>query len=187
MLIHGGFWKAAYDRSLMINIADDLVSRNFCVGSGGGFPTTLEDLDAALQWLGGGEAAKLLPLSDLPVALLGHSAGGHLATWLAMQTAVKDPMFPQKVTPKVVVSQAGVVDLVSAYEANLGQGAVRDFMGSSVPSTASQLLAASRGAFVDLLVGPPPDASERFAAADPTQLIGRLAPGKLEKCLACNV
>lgn len=66
------------------------------VGSGGGFPTTLEDLDAALQWLGGHEAAQLLPL-DLPVALLGHSAGGHLATWLAMQTAVMDPMFPQKV------------------------------------------------------------------------------------------
>ena len=31
----------------------------------------------------------------------------------------------------LVISQAGVVDLVSAYEANLGQGAVRDFLGSS--------------------------------------------------------
>ena len=35
-------------------------------------------------------------------------------------------------TPKVVISQAGVLDLVAAYEANLGQGAVRDFLGSSV-------------------------------------------------------
>ena len=31
MLIHGGFWKASYDRSLMIEIADDLVAQNFCV------------------------------------------------------------------------------------------------------------------------------------------------------------
>ena len=31
MLIHGGFWKAGYDRSLMIEIADDLVAQNFCV------------------------------------------------------------------------------------------------------------------------------------------------------------
>ena len=35
-------------------------------------------------------------------------------------------------TPKVVISQAGVLDLVAAYEAHLGQGAVRDFLGSSV-------------------------------------------------------
>jgi len=31
MLIHGGFWKAGFDRSLMVKIADDLVSKNFCV------------------------------------------------------------------------------------------------------------------------------------------------------------
>ena len=36
----------------------------------------------------------------------------------------------------LVISQAGVVDLVSAYEANLGQGAVRDFLGSSAAWTA---------------------------------------------------
>eukprot|EP00434_Breviolum_minutum_P023513 symbB.v1.2.020741.t2/scaffold1762.1/size182224/8 len=187
MLIHGGFWKASYDRSLMIEIADDLVAQNFCVwnvdyrsvGSGGGYPETFEDLHAALSWLGSPAAATVLPAA-LPVAVVGHSAGGHLATWLGLQEAAKEAMFPEaSVTPKVVISQAGVLDLVAAYEAHLGQGAVRDFLGSSVPSTSSQLLAASRGAFLDLLGGCAPDAAQRFAKTDPKQLLHSLATEKL--------
>eukprot|EP00435_Cladocopium_sp_Y103_P040113 s399_g10.t2 len=183
MLIHGGFWKAGFDRSLMVKIADDLVSKNFCVwnvGSGGGFPETLQDLHLALQWLSTPQASQLLKTAELPLALLGHSAGGHLATWLGLQQGLEKPMFPKEArAASLVISQAGVVDLVSAYEANLGQGAVRDFLGSSVPSTSSQLLAASQGAFMDLLLGPAEDAAERFAAADPTQLLGQV--GKMEK------
>ena len=48
MLIHGGFWKAGFDRSLMVDISDDLLGSGLCVwnvdyrsvGSGGGYPST---------------------------------------------------------------------------------------------------------------------------------------------------
>lgn len=59
---------------------------------------------------------------------------------------------------------------------------VKDFLGTAAPSSASRLLAASRGAFLDLLP-PAADAEERFRRADPVQLLslarerlGHLAP-----------
>ncbi len=74
------------------------------VGSGGGYPETFEDLHAALSWLGSPEAATLLPAA-LPVAVVGHSAGGHLATWLGLQEAAKEAMFPEVGVGKVWVFQ----------------------------------------------------------------------------------
>ena len=67
---------------------------NHQVGSGGGYPETFQDLHLALGWLEGLEASQL-GVSDLPRALVGHSAGGHLASWLGMQQALKQPMFPE--------------------------------------------------------------------------------------------
>ena len=58
---------------------------------------------------------------------LGHSAGGHLATWAASRgrfTAGRT-----KVELTGVVSQAGVLDLESAYDEHLGGGAVEAFLG----------------------------------------------------------
>lgn len=49
-----------------------------------------------------------------------------------VESFFSEPSGKASVTPKVVISQAGVLDLVAAYEAHLGQGAVRDFLGSSV-------------------------------------------------------
>ena len=66
------------------------------VGSGGGFPETLRDLHLALQWLRTPPAAELLG-APAPLALLGHSAGGHLATWLGLQQGLEKPMFSGEV------------------------------------------------------------------------------------------
>lgn len=70
------------------------------MGSGGGYPETFEDLHAALSWLGSPAAAAVLPAA-LPVAVVGHSAGGHLATWLGLQEAAKEAMFPEVGVGKV--------------------------------------------------------------------------------------
>ena len=83
MVIHGGFWKAAYDLSLGRPLAADLVEQGWAalnieyrrVGNGGGVPSTLDDVRAAIATLDG----RGLDLTR--VVTLGHSAGGHLAAW----------------------------------------------------------------------------------------------------------
>ncbi len=135
VVVHGGFWKAAYDVSLGRPLAASLAEHGWAawnveyrrVGNGGGDPATFDDVAAAIDALdalrGLGEEA--LPLDR--VIALGHSAGGHLATWAASRG--RFPRWPAKVALSGVVSQAGVLDLEAAYEAGLGSGAVANFLG----------------------------------------------------------
>ena len=131
VVIHGGFWKAQYDLSLGKPLARDLTARGWVtwnleyrrVGNGGGVPATLDDLAAGIDHLATMAAAGLLPEEALErVVTLGHSAGGHLATWAAGRN---EPAVP--VTH--VISQAGVLDLVAGSRAALGGGAVDAFLG----------------------------------------------------------
>jgi acetyl esterase/lipase len=131
VVVHGGFWRAEYDLSLGQPLARDLTDRGWVtwnleyrrVGNGGGVPETLDDVAAGVDHLAAMAAAGVLPGRSLDrVVTLGHSAGGHLATWAAGRTA---PVVP--VTH--VVSQAGVLDLVAAGRAGLGAGAVEAFLG----------------------------------------------------------
>ncbi|CAK9085986.1 unnamed protein product [Durusdinium trenchii] len=176
MLIHGGFWKSAFDRRLMVDLAKDLVDRGLAVwnvdyrsvGDGGGYPETLEDVTRALNWLRSSEASEL-QVNQLPVAVVGHSAGGHLATWLGLQRLLDEEVFKQEVHPRVVISQAGVLDLLGAYDADLGNGAVRDFLGTTLPKRPTM-----GGGLMDLLSGPKEDAEVRSANSDPMQLLQRV-------------
>jgi acetyl esterase/lipase len=121
VVVHGGFWKAAYDLTLGQPLAAYLVGRGWAalnieyrrVGNGGGVPETLDDVRAAIATLDGTD----LDLSTL--VTLGHSAGGHLATWAGRAVD----------TVTHVVAQAGVLDLVAADRDGLGGGAVRAFLG----------------------------------------------------------
>jgi acetyl esterase/lipase len=121
VVIHGGFWKAAYDLSLGRPLAEDLVGHGWAalnieyrrVGNGGGVPETLDDVRAAIGTLAGTD------LDLTTVVTLGHSAGGHLAAWAGGAV--------DSVTH--VISQAGVLDLVAADHDRLGDGAVQGFLG----------------------------------------------------------
>ncbi len=121
VVIHGGFWKAAYDLSLGRPLAADLVEKGWAalnveyrrVGVGGGVPNTLEDVRAAIATLDDTD------LDLTRVVTLGHSAGGHLAAWAGHAV--------DAVTH--VISQAGVLDLVAADREGLGGGAVEAFLG----------------------------------------------------------
>ncbi len=129
VVIHGGFWKAAYDLSLGRPLAKSLVEHGWAawnieyrrVGDGGGDPQTLDDVAAAIDALAD---------QDVPrdrVIALGHSAGGHLAAWAASRG--RFDQWPTKVELTGVVSQAGVLDLWEAYAEDLGGGAVQAFLG----------------------------------------------------------
>jgi acetyl esterase/lipase len=121
VVIHGGFWKAAYDLSLGRPLATSLAAEGCAalnieyrrVGNGGGVPQTLDDVRAAIG---------TLQQQDLDLAIvvtLGHSAGGHLAAWAGGRV--------QGVTH--VISQAGVLDLLTGDREGLGGGAVQAFLG----------------------------------------------------------
>ncbi|WP_203309810.1 alpha/beta hydrolase [Sphingomonas beigongshangi] len=91
LMVHGGCWQTEIaDRRLMDWAADDLRAAGFAVWNidyrgvdraGGGFPGTFRDVAAATDLLRATAAEWRLDPSRL--VAVGHSAGGHLALWLA--------------------------------------------------------------------------------------------------------
>ncbi|MFB9731567.1 alpha/beta hydrolase family protein [Ornithinimicrobium kibberense] len=142
VLLHGGFWRAEWDRAHLRPLAHALADRGYAVAlpeyvrtgmPGGGWPGTLEDVAAGLAAVRSGASP------DVPVVLVGHSAGGHLAVWLLHQEVAAGAAG--------AVSLAGVLDLGLAAQLELDGGAVQDLLG-----------------------GGPGDVPDRFAATDPTRL-----------------
>jgi acetyl esterase/lipase len=87
-LVHGGFWREQYDRAHQSPVAEALARDGFHVASleyprigmpGGGWPGTGTSLLARVESV---HADTHLPDR---VVVVGHSAGGHLALWLASQ------------------------------------------------------------------------------------------------------
>ena len=145
VVVHGGFWRDAYDADLARPLAADLVPRGWAalvveyrrVGrsrtdGGGGWPATALDLAAAVDGLAGPGQELAGGRLDLGrVVALGHSAGGHLAGWLAARPGLPDgaPGSRPAVRLRGFVSQAGVLDLVAAAREGVGGDAVPDLMG----------------------------------------------------------
>ena len=135
VLLHGGFWRTGWDRTLMTPLAFDLAARGIAawnveyrrVGQeGGGWPGTLEDVAAAVDRL-----ADVDEVDAARVVTCGHSAGGHLALWLAARPRIPGgmPGADPRVTPVAAVAQAGVCDLERARRDDLGGGAVEGLLG----------------------------------------------------------
>jgi acetyl esterase/lipase len=125
VLLHGGFWKAAYDRRHTRAAAAALATEGFVVatpeyrrvGGGGGWPTTAHDVAEAVRALPG--LLEGLGVRAIGTAVAGHSAGGHLALWLANQGHRLDR----------VVGLAPVGDLRAAARDRLGDGAAQALLG----------------------------------------------------------
>lgn len=141
-LIHGGYWRPGFDRSLMDPLAADVVDRGWAAwnvdyrpagdGTGGGWPGTFADVATAIDRLD--RAARAGRGLDLDrVVTVGHSAGGCLALWAAARAGLpaEAPGGSPAVVVRAAVSQAGVNDLVAGVEDGLGGGAVVDLMGST--------------------------------------------------------
>lgn len=133
VVIHGGFWLAEYDYELGAPLAASLADAGWAAwnleyrrvgggaGGGGGDPATFDDIHAGIDKLAD------LGLDLSTVIALGHSAGGHLATWAASRG--RFAQWSGGVALTHVISQAGVLDLVAADQADLGGGAVATFLG----------------------------------------------------------
>lgn len=162
VIVHGGFWRQAYGAELGRPLALDLAGTHRVaawnleyrrVGGEGGWPATLLDAAAAVDALAGAaqrEAGGRLDLGR--VAAVGHSAGGHLAVWLAARHRLQkgEPGAAPAVRLAGAVSQAGVLDLVDASEQRLGAGAVDAFLGGSPRTVPERYAAASPIALLPL-------------------------------------
>ena len=153
LLVHGGFWRQAYGKDLMVPLARDAVLRGYAtanveyrrVGGDGGWPTTFQDVAAAVDVLADADA----PLDLDRVAVIGHSAGGHLATWVVSRPRIPagEPGAEPRVRPCAAVSQAGVVALARSARESVGGTATIDLMG-----------------------GGPDEVPDRYAVGDPVAL-----------------
>ena len=129
VFIHGGFWRAKYDLHHADEFCTALAEKGIAVANleyrrvgqlGGGWPGTFEDVVAGVK-------SAIAHLGKMPV-LIGHSAGGHLALRLANEA----------IPLQAVVALAPVADLRLAYELNLSNGAVVEFLGGTPESMSSR-------------------------------------------------
>ena len=96
VLIHGGYWKQQWtiDNTPITSIVPDLLAKGFGVveleyrrrdDEGGGWPNTNADVLLAINSLPATAPGECASLDLSNVTLIGHSAGGCLALWLAAQ------------------------------------------------------------------------------------------------------
>ncbi|MEU1123107.1 alpha/beta hydrolase [Streptomyces sp. NPDC005899] len=163
VVLHGGAWRAAYDRAHVSPFADFLARRGLAVASveyrrggdgheadtdrpaAGRWPDTFDDVAAAMDALPV-LAARELPQADLRrTVVTGHSAGGQLALWAAARhvlPAGSPWRLPAPPPLRGVVALAPIGDFASAVERDVCSGAVRQLLGGD-----DRL--AERGAHVD--------------------------------------
>jgi len=149
VLVHGGFWQPGYDRHLEDDVAAALAADGFAVWNidyrlaDEPWPATLLDAAAAMDHLG--VSSHSVTLDQDRIAVVGHSAGGHLALWLASrgELPVDAPGGGPTVQVKVAVGQAPVADLVSAAREEVGGSAVPDLMDGGPDQVAGRYAVAS--------------------------------------------
>ncbi|MCP8900905.1 alpha/beta hydrolase [Gilvimarinus xylanilyticus] len=120
VMIHGGCWREPYGLELQDALSRALAARDLAVwnieyrrlGGGGEWPALFQDVASATDYLP--QLAVDYPLDTSRVVSMGHSAGGHLALWLASRENI-DAISPlYRSNPQLVagaISLAGVADL----------------------------------------------------------------------------
>ncbi len=141
-VVHGGFWQSVYDLSHIGHLCAAFTSTGVItcnveyrrIGNpGGGWPGTFQDISLAtryiLQYLSNDSR-----FDQARRAIIGHSAGGHLALWLVGSHRISkvSPLHnDQKQEIRMAISLAGVSDLRSAWKKKLGHGIVTRLMGGT--------------------------------------------------------
>ena len=141
IFIHGGFWRARFglehsapfcEAITEVGIATWNIEYRRVGQAGGGWPGTLDDVLRGTQFIE--QIAQSYPIDLRRVFLAGHSAGGHLALWVAAQNQIE---------LRLAISLGGVVDLRRAFELHLSSGAVEDFIGATPAGEPARYTAAS--------------------------------------------
>ncbi len=154
VLLHGGSWRAPYDRRHVSPFADFLAHRGLAVASveyrrgadgeagdrgegdpvAGRWPDTFDDVAAALDALPA-LVRRHLPGADARrMVLTGHSAGGQLALWAAARHLLPAdaPWRLDRPAPlRGVVALAPIADFQVAGKLDVCGGAARQLLGGA--------------------------------------------------------
>ncbi|MGW0812401.1 alpha/beta hydrolase [Streptomyces viridiviolaceus] len=148
VVLHGGAWRAPYDRRHVSPFAAFLARRGFAVASveyrrgaeggtadrslAGRWPDTFDDVAAALDVLPA-LVREHLPRADARrTVLTGHSAGGHLALWAAARHVLPAdaPWRIDRPAPlRGVVALAPIADFEVAQKLEVCGGAAGQLLG----------------------------------------------------------
>ncbi|MEE9327713.1 MAG: alpha/beta hydrolase [Cocleimonas sp.] len=159
ILLHGGCWRAKFGLSQLGSLCKALTNLGFAVwnmeyrrlGNGGGWPTTFEDVSQGTDFLATIADKYNLDLSN--VTAMGHSAGGHLALWLAgrhhlpsnSKLSINSP-----INISNVISLAGIPDLVEGVKQNICLGACQELVGGLPEEVPERYRQASPGNLLPL-------------------------------------
>lgn len=159
VVIHGGMWRVIYNLDYMEPVCEELTAEGWAtwnieyrrVGNGGGFPTTFQDVARAVDFVR--ELAPRFKLDLTRVIVMGHSAGGHLALWVAARHCIAPASElyetgSNALQPRAVISLAGITNLSAGLEQNMSNGIVKELIG-----------------------GTRQEFSERYAATSPAELL----------------
>jgi len=162
VLIHGGCWLSDYDIAHVRPLATELANAGFAVwgieyrrvgNPGGGWTGTFDDVASAVDLIGN-EQNDALDVSR--VAIVGHSAGGHLALWLSARSSFRPghPMYSPAAQPvRGAVGLAAITNLVAyARGDNSCQRVTTRLLGGGSETVPERYLYASP---VSLPVGAP--------------------------------
>ncbi|MER5707705.1 alpha/beta hydrolase [Streptomyces sp. NPDC002122] len=148
--LHGGAWRAPYDRQHLTPFVDFLARRGFAVASveyrrgsdiprqggtapvAGRWPETFDDVAAALDAVPDLAAAHLPQADTARIVLTGHSAGGHLALWAAARHVLPTGSpwrLPAPPALRGVVALAPIAHFGRAVELGVCGGAVTELLG----------------------------------------------------------
>jgi acetyl esterase/lipase len=158
VLIHGGFWRPAYDRTHLGPMGHALAAAGYVVAvpeyrragmAEEGWTGTFGDIALAADQVAG--IAGAYGADTSAVTWAGHSAGGHLALWAAARPGLPlsgaGSRWRGPCPAAHVVALAACASLRLCAEWNLGEGAVLSLIG-----------------------GGPEEVPERYAVADPAAL-----------------
>ncbi|MDO3384912.1 alpha/beta hydrolase [Gilvimarinus sp. SDUM040013] len=130
VMIHGGCWQLPYGLEYTQALSHALALRGLAVwnieyrrlGGGGEWPNLFKDVAKAADYVS--ELALSYPVDPQQVVSMGHSAGGHLALWLASRDKIDSASVLYSDAPLALsgaVSLAGVADLSSRVCSSIGQ------------------------------------------------------------------
>lgn len=176
VLIHGGFWRPAYDR-VHVRATTEALAREGWTTAAPEYRRTPGDPDATTSDVGVALAALPSLLADHHdgrVVVLGHSAGGHLALWAA--SAAPAPGLV------LTVPLGAVASLALAEADDLGAGAVGAFLGAAAADRPDldPVLLPTPFSQVTLVHGAedgivPPNQASAYAAAHPRARVVEVA------------
>lgn len=141
VLVHGGCWLAQYDVRHLGAMAKTLTESGIAtwtlefrrVGNpGGGWPGTFQDVSRGTDLLR--QVAGDYSLDLKRVVVVGHSAGGHLALWLAARHRLppESPLYVEDPLPlKGVIGLAPAADLELTYGNQTCGGVSQRLMGGT--------------------------------------------------------